>query len=256
MIAQKQKRVGLALGGGVARGPAHIGVLAVLEEEGIQIDFVSGTSAGSIVGALFAAGLPMERIYDLISTISWSRFTSLVWPKEGFVSLDKLETWLIGVIGDVKFEDLNKPYCVIATDMQLGSPVRFIQGRLAPAVHASCSVPGFIKPVCIDGRILGDGSLVDTVPVNVLREMGADYVIGVDLFSSAIRSGWGPFGFGFTAVEILVERAGGGTWNADCTIIPKLAGVSYLSFRNKKKLIALGRQAALEKVSEIKRDLE
>jgi NTE family protein len=243
MIAQKQKRVGLALGGGVARGPAHIGVLAVLEEEGIQIDFVSGTSAGSIVGALFAAGLPMERIYDLISTISWSRFTSLVWPKEGFVSLDKLETWLIGVIGDVKFEDLNKPYCVIATDMQLGSPVRFIQGRLAPAVHASCSVPGFIKPVCIDGRILGDGSLVDNV-------------IGVDLFSSAIRSGWGPFGFGFTAVEILVERAGGGTWNADCTIIPKLAGVSYLSFRNKKKLIALGRQAALEKVSEIKRDLE
>jgi NTE family protein len=252
MVPQTLKRVGLALGGGVARGPAHVGVLAVLAEAGIPIDFVAGTSAGSIVGALFAAGLRMDEIFGLVNSLNWRTCASLVWPKEGFVSLDKLEAWLVKALGDVKFEDLKKPYCVTATDMRSGTAVRFAQGRLAPAVHASCCVPGFIRPVHMDGKILGDGSLVDTVPVGVLREMGADYVIGVDLFTSAIRPGWGSLGMGFTAVEILVQRAGGGTWSADCLITPKLAGVSYLSFRNTEKLIALGRQAAQEKLPEIK----
>ena len=242
----------MALGGGVARGPAHVGVLAVLDEAGIPIDFVSGSSAGSIVGALFAAGLSMQHIFNLVGYINWRTCASLVWPKEGFVSLYKLEAWLVEELGDIKIEDLKKPYCVTATDMQKGTAVRFTQGKLAPAVHASCCVPGFIRPIHMDGKILGDGSLVDTVPVDVLREMGADYVIGVDLFSSAIRPGWGSLGMGLTAIEILVERAGGGTWSADCLITPRLKGVSYLSFKHREKLIALGREAAQEKMPEIK----
>jgi NTE family protein len=252
MDTRLRPKVGLALGGGVARGIAHVGVLAVLAEQGIPVDFVAGTSAGSIVGAFFAAGLSIEKISNLVKSIGWRRCAGLVWSKEGFVSLAKLEAWLVETLEDVKFEDLIKPYCVTATDMETGMPVRFTQGRLAPAVHASCCVPGFIRPVRMDGRILGDGSLVDTVPVDILRKMGAEYVIGVDVFASAIRPRWGAPGMGFTAIEILVQRAGGGTLSADCLITPRLAGISYINFSNKDKLVALGRAAAEEKIPEIK----
>ncbi len=252
MVSQISLRVGLALGGGVARGPAHLGVLQAITAAQIPIDMVAGTSAGSIMGVLFAAGLTLDQIRQLVDQMSWGKLARLVWPREGFASMDKLEAWLIKLIGDKNFEDLSKPFCVIATDLETGQPVRFSRGRLAPAVHASCCVPGFIRPVRWDGKILGDGSLVDTVPVDSLRDMGADYVIGVDIFTAAIRPGRGPFGMGFTAIEILVERAGSGTRTADCLIAPELAGMSYLSFKNNQKLIALGRQAAEAKIPEIK----
>jgi NTE family protein len=255
MVFHTNHRVGLALGGGVARGLSHLGVLSVLTEAEIPIDFVAGTSAGSIAGAFFASGLPLDQIYNLMNELSWRRFARLVWPKEGFISLDKLESWLVETLENRKFEELTKPYCVLATDLETGKPMRYSQGPLAPAVHASCCVPGFIKPVRMDGKILGDGSLVDTVPVDVLREMGADYVIGVDLFSPAIRPKWGVFGMGITAIEILVQRAGEGAQSADCLITPKLAGVSYISFKNKTKLVALGRRAAEEMIPKIKQDL-
>jgi NTE family protein len=115
-------------------------------------------------------------------------------------------------------------------------------------VRASCSVPGFVTPLEIDGRLLGDGSLADTVPVDILREMGADYVIGVDIFTSSIRPRWGPFGMGFTAMEILVQRAGGGIDTADCLISPRLGGETYLRFSKRERLFKLGEEAAEEKL--------
>ncbi len=248
MTAVGRKRVGLALGGGVVRGLAHVGVLSMLEQAGIPIDFVAGTSAGSLVGAAYCAGADIETIRSFSDDFRWWRFASLTWPVYGWISFDKLARWLVAEFGDLDFADLKKPYAVIATDLKTGEAVIFRQGRVAPAVQASCSVPGIVSPVEIDGRLLADGSLVNTVPVSVLREMGADYVIGVDIFSSSIRSRWGPFGMSITAIEILVRGAGGGIMDADCLISPNLAGRTYLRFSKRDELIKLGEEATQAKL--------
>jgi len=248
MTTAGRKRVGLALGGGVVRGLAHVGVLSMLDRAGIPIDYVAGTSAGSIIGAAYCAGAGVERIKTFGKKISWRHIARPVWPSRGWVSFDKLARWLVIEFGDLDFTDLKTPYAVIATDLKTGQAVTFRQGRVAPAVQASCSVPGIVAPVEIDGRLLADGSLVDTLPVAVLREMGADYVIGVDIFSSSIRSHWGPFGMAMTAIEILVRGAGRGIKDADCLISPDLAGKTYLRFSKRDQLIALGEEATQAKL--------
>jgi NTE family protein len=252
MGENKRRRVGLALGGGVARGLAHIGVLSVLDEAGISIDFVAGTSAGSLIGATFCAGLSIDRIKEIAMQVRWRHIARPVWPVRGFVSFERMAHWLVVALGDLDFADLKIPFAAVATDLDTGRPVKLHQGRLAPAVQASCSVPGFVQPVEIGGRLLGDGSLANSVPVSILREMGADFVIGVDIFTSSIRPRWGPFGMGFTALEILVQRAGGGIDDADCLIVPKLGGESYLRFSRKEKFYQLGRDAAHEKLDSLR----
>jgi NTE family protein len=226
------------------RGLAHIGVLSVLEREGIPIDYVAGTSAGSLIGAVYSAGLSVEEILEFATRLHWWNIARPVWPVRGFVSFDKMERWLVKELGDLDIADLKLPYAAVATDLRTGQPVCFRQGKLAPAVRASCSVPGVVTPVELDGHLLGDGSLANTVPVSVLREMGADFVIGVDIFQSSIHPRWGPFGMGFTALEILVQRAGGGIVQADCLISPELGGETYLRFSQKERLFDLGAKAA------------
>lgn len=252
MEESKRKKVGLALGGGVVRGMAHLGVLAVLEQAGIPIDFVSGTSAGSIIGATYCAGVSIETIKKYSLKLRWWHVARPVWPTDGFVSFAPLRRWLAVKIGDLDFADLKIPFVVVATDLESGRPVRLDRGCLGKAVQASCAVPGLIRPVKMDGRMLADGSLSDTVPASILREMGADYVIGVDIFSPAIRRWLGPLGMGIAALEILIERAGGGIDQADCLIAPRLAGKTYVRFSKRDELYDLGVQAAREKIPEIK----
>lgn len=248
-------KVGLALGGGVVRGMAHIGVLSVLEEAGIPIDYVAGTSAGSLVGAIYCAGYSTTQIKENAMRLRWWHLLRPVWPRQGFFSFDLMERWLVRTLGDLTFSDLKIPFAAVATDLERAAPVWLRQGRLAPAVRASCSVPGIFTPVRLDGLVLGDGSLADTVPVDVLRLMGAQYVIGVDIFIASIRRGWGAFGMGVNALEILVERAGGGIDRADCLIAPALRGESYLRFSQRERIYRLGEQAAREKLPAILRDL-
>ncbi len=252
MDLSKRKTVGIALGGGVVRGFAHLGVLSALIEAGIPIDFIAGTSAGSVVGASFCAGKSISEIKDFSESLHWWSIGSLVWPRRGFISFMKLERRLADWLGDPTFADLKLPFAAVAADMENGEPVVLHQGRVAPAVRASSSVPGLIVPAVIDGRMLGDGSLVDTVPANVVRKMGAEYVIGVDIFSSAIHPRLGPFGMGYTAVEILIQRAGGGIESADCLIRPNLGGKTYINFSTRLEFFELGREAALAKLDQIR----
>ena len=133
MISNGRKRVGLALGGGVGRGLAHIGVLLVLERAGIPIDCVSGTSAGSIMGAVYCAGWSLDRIREEARRIRWRQLASPVWPSRGLVSFDKLERWLVAKLGDLSFADLKIPYAAAATDLKTFEPVTLREGRLAPA---------------------------------------------------------------------------------------------------------------------------
>ncbi len=256
MTVQARKRIGLALGGGVARGLAHIGVLNALSEAGIEVDLVAGSSAGALAGALFSSGLPVKDVSLLASTLNWFRIARPVWPTSGVISFDPLRKWLVATLGDLTFEDLHLPFAVAVTDLESGEAIYLRSGKLAPAVCASCVIPGFVSAERINGLLLGDGTLVDAIPVNILRQMGADYIIGVDLFRPKLRRAWGPVGFGFSALEIILRRTGDGLEKADCLISPALSGETYFNFGKAKHLIKLGRQAAEAKIPEILAALE
>ena len=243
------------MGGGLVRGLAHVGVACALEVAGIPIDYIAGTSAGSIVAALYSAGLNAVNLRERSLDLHWWRISRPAWSRHGLLSFDHLSRWLIRVIGDLQFSELKTSCVVVATDMKKGIPVYLTQGRVAKAVQASCSVPGFVVPVEMDGRTLGDGSLTDVLPVSVLRQMGADYVIGVDIFPFKLRQNLGPIGYMLASLEILLERAGGGIVQADCLIEPSLGGKTYLNFSRRAEFIELGRQAANDKLWKIREEI-
>lgn len=237
-------RIGLALGGGVVRGIAHMGVISVLDEKGIPIDFVAGSSVGALVGGLYCAGVNMGDAHQLALSLNWFKLANIAWPRRGLLSFSKMEDWLVDTIGDCEIEALQKPFAAVTTDLDTGEKIVINSGKLAPAIRASCSIPGLVIPKDLNGRQLGDGSLVDSVPVSVVREMGAQYIIGIDILMPTVRDGWGAFGYGIDALEILVRQAGGGFGLADRVIVPQLAGMTYLRFSKIHEIYQRGREAA------------
>ena len=256
MDTRYRRRVGLALGGGVLRGIAHVGVLSVLVEAGIPIDYVAGSSSGAIIGAAYCLGVPIDEMLRRAKSFRWWKALRPVWPARGLFSFDGLADWLIKQQGDLHFSDLKLPFVVMTTDLGAGAPHPIFEGRLAPAIQASCSVPGVIAPVEMDGRLLVDGAISCSLPVPVLRQMGAEYVIGVDIFAPKIRRFLGPLGYGLAAFEVLVERAGSGVRLADCLIRPALSGKSYVRISQAHTLYELGRLGAMEKLDDIRQALD
>lgn len=239
-------RIGLALSGGVARGPVHVGVLSVLEQEGIPIKFVAGASAGALVGAAYCAGVSLEELRELSANLGWRNVATPTWPRYGLVSFAKMEDLIINLVGDIDIRDLAIPFTAVVTDLDRGEQVALHEGRLATAVRASCSVPGIVSPVEINGRCYCDGGVTDNLPVDIVRQMGADFVIGVDLFVPSFRRSLGPLGAGSAALQTLIRQSGGGLKEADCLITPDISGQSYLNFSRKqsKQYIAQGAAAA------------
>ncbi len=176
-----RKKVALALGGGVARGLAHIGVVRALLELGIPIDAVAGTSSGSVVGAMVAAALSPDQIEAVAKSARWTDIVKPVIPRLGLLDATRLEGLLVKILGNRRIEDLALPYACVAVDIVTGEEVILRSGSLAPAVRASCSMPGFFTPIEIGGRLLVDGGVLDNVPVDVARSLGADFVIAVDV---------------------------------------------------------------------------
>lgn len=250
-----RKRVGLALSGGVTRGPAHIGVLQVLIDAGIPIDGVAGVSAGSIIGAAFCAGISLPDMITLAGQINWRRIARPVWPRRGFVSFKRLEKFVAELVEDRDFKEMATPFVVVATDLQQGLPVTMQEGPVASAVHASCAVPGFVEPVERDGLLLGDGGASCNLPGAAVRAMGVDYVIGVDLMQPYLRRHFGAFRFGLMALETLVECSGGGLSSVDCLIRPELAGFNSLRFSQQEHLIEQGARAAKAQLDKIRAGL-
>ena len=245
-------RIGLALGGGAARGFAHYGVLVALEEAGIPIDVIAGTSAGSIMGALYAAGMALSEIDKHIQQMTWRQGAKFTLSTSGFITLSPLAGWLEAILGELHFEDLAIPFACATTDLLTGESVILNSGRLALAVQASCSIPGIVAPVLHNGRLLCDGGITNNVPVSLARQLGADYVIGVDIFEPTLKWPYGPLGHGLAAIEIMVGQAGNGTQTADCLITPNLKGRSYVHFSQRQELIEEGRQAAQQCLPAIK----
>lgn len=246
------KKVGLALGGGAVRGFAHIGVIQVLQREGIPIDFVAGTSVGSIIGAAYCTGMPLEEIIEASKKITWFRIVRPHWGSDGIVSFRGIRTLIENIFDTPTFEGLQTPFAVVTTDIDADEGVVISDGQVAPAVEASCSVSGVVAPVEWQGKRLADGIFVNAVPVSVVQEMGADYVIGVDVFKPLIRPRWGFISHLVNAFEIVLRHAGGGMESADCLISPDIGGFTYLRFAKRNELIEMGRHAAESKLPEIK----
>jgi len=182
--------VGLALGSGSARGWAHIGVIRALAETGISIDYVAGTSIGSVVGSVFAAG-NIDALEEVAVRLDWKQIAHLfdvVLPKSGLIDGKKVAGSIRDYLREMNIEDLPISFCAVSTDLSTGGEVAISEGDIIEAVRASISVPGIFTPVRKSGRILVDGGLVNPVPVSVVREMGADFVIAVDLNHGIVGS--------------------------------------------------------------------
>ena len=177
------KKIGLALGSGSARGWAHIGVIRALAEAGIRIDCVAGTSIGALVAAVYASG-NIDSLEEVVLQIDWKQIAyslDVVFPKSGLIDGKKVAAFIRSQVKQINIEDLPLPFRAVSTDLATGSEVVIKQGDIIEAVRASISVPGIFTPVKKGGTILVDGGLVNPVPVSVVREMGADFVIAVDL---------------------------------------------------------------------------
>ncbi|MBT8286105.1 MAG: patatin-like phospholipase family protein [Flavobacteriaceae bacterium] len=175
------KKIGLALGGGAVLGAAHIGVLKALKEKDLEICYVTGTSIGAFVAALYAFGKSWDEIRDIASELKWMDISSISLSRYSLLSNDKFGTLITDNIGDKKIEDAQIPLAIITTDAGSGEKVVLRKGPVAEAVMASTCIPGLFNPVKLDGRMLLDGGIVENVPIKTLRNIGADYVIGVDL---------------------------------------------------------------------------
>src|SRR6266478_2097693 len=173
--------VGLALGGGFARGFAHLGVLQVLEQNHIPISHIAGTSVGSILGAAYASGAPLDRIIETCRTLRFRDIARWRVSRLGLASNHRLATLIERVFESRDFEDLRIPLAVVATDLTSGEPVVFTQGNLVDAIRASCAFPGLFEPLEIGTRCLADGGLVAPVPTRAARDLGAAVVIGVSV---------------------------------------------------------------------------
>lgn len=173
--------VAFALGGGAARGFAHVGVLKVLDHYGIQADLVTGTSAGSVAGALYAAGLRGRELEEEALQMERSSITDYIFPDRGFIRGERLQRYINEVVDGRSLEELPTRFVAVATDLRSGELIAFNSGNTGMAVRASSSVPGLVQPVTIRGRDYVDGGLVSQVPVRVARDMGADVVIAVDV---------------------------------------------------------------------------
>ena len=252
-----RKRVGLALGGGGARGFAHVGVIRLLEQEGIPIDCIAGTSAGSLVGAAYAAGIRSQELLDLALNFHWRDIAWLAWSPRGLVSFERLERWLIDALGDLTFADLSMPYAAMAADMATGELVVLKTGRLARAVRVSCSAPGFVIPVEIDGRLLSDGGVLNNLPISIVREMGADVVISVGLGAPSGRYPRNALQMGVAGLDYLLMRAGDDPATADVHLpIPIWGLTSLISTTRRRRFIALGQQVAERALPAIRAALE
>jgi len=179
------KKLGIALGSGSSRGWSHIGVLNALEESEIKVDYISGTSIGSLVGAVYSIG-DIKAFEKFARSIDWKNIVSFIdvsFPVSGLISGKKLFKMLSEYYGESVIENLPIPYCAVAADVITGEEIRFNSGRVIDSVRASVAIPGVFTPFEHEGRVLVDGGIVNPVPVNVVRKMGADIVIAVDLNS-------------------------------------------------------------------------
>ncbi len=253
-------KIGIALGGGGAKGYAHIGVLGAFSEAGIEFDAVSGTSIGALVGAVYAAG-KLSRLEDV--SLKFKDIPFLLgptWPARGLFSGNYVDRLLGEIVGIENIEDLGKPFAAVAVDVNRAETVTFTSGSLRTAVHASMAIPGLFTPVPNGDMLLVDGGVLEPVPVKVLKTLGADIIVAVDLLSNFSEDCTMA---DFSLVDI-VQRSSIIAQRRlteysfrecppDVVVSPCLLGVKVLDFHRGSSIIEVGREAAQSAVPELKR---
>ena len=251
--------IGVALGGGFARGIAHIGVLRVLEQEGIPVRVVTGTSVGALIGAIYCSGLSPAEMEEVAHNSRFTTFARWTLSRHGFASNDRMITFLTRTLKVKTFEELVIPLGVTATDFNTGKGVVFHSGSIIDPVRASCAYPGMFLPVEIRGRYLVDGMLSHPVPTQPLREMGADRVLAVHLKGTWANGGPPRHLFDVIGQSFAIaQEAMSGLWKeaADLVIEPDVAGFAYDDFKRADDLIRVGELAMREALPEVRKWLE
>ena len=250
----KPVRIGLALGGGAARGFAHIGVIQALEESGLRPDLVVGTSAGSVVAALYASGKGGKELAALADTMDETAFTDWSFPGRGLIRGEALARYVREQTGGRAIDQMKMPLGIVATDLDSGQAILFQRGDTGMAVRASSAVPAVFQPVRIGTHEYVDGGLVAPVPVRFARQMGADIVIAVDILAppegnatgDAMRMLLQTFAIMGRSINSLELR------EADIVLRPRLNGFASADFSNRKASIAAGRVAMLAQLGELR----
>ena len=251
-------RIGLALGGGAARGFAHIGVIQALESAGIRPDLVVGTSAGSLVAAMYASGKDGAELARLALAMDESAITDWSFPGRGVIRGEALARYVRGHTGGLAIEQMTLPLGIVATDLDSGEAVLFQRGDPGAAVRASSAVPAVFQPVTIGAREYVDGGLVAPVPVRFARQMGAELVLAVDISSPPDGNPTGD------AVRLLLQTFAimGRSINrfelreADIVVRPRLIGISGADFTLRRQAIAAGREAMIALLPELRQRIE
>jgi NTE family protein len=251
--------IGVALGGGFARGMAHIGVLKVLEQEGIPVRMIAGTSVGALIGACYCSGLSIEELEKVARSVRFTTFARWTVSRYGFASNDRMVQFLNRTLKVKTFEELRIPLGITATDFNTGEGVVFHSGSMIDPVRASCAYPGMFLPVNIRGRWLVDGMLSHPVPTSPLHEMGADRVIAVHLRGQWSKDGaprhlFDVIGQSFAIAQDQMSHLWRGA--ADVIVEPDVAGFAYDDFKRAGELITAGETATQKALPEIRKWLD
>jgi NTE family protein len=262
VVELPRPKIALVLGGGAARGIAHIGVIRTLEQEKIPIDMIVGTSVGSLIGAIYASDLNSFELewtafsFEKESLIDYGIMNAF--SGMGLATGDKLEEFVRAKIPTANIENLKLPFAAVATDLNRGTRVVLDRGSVAKAVHASSAIPGVFNPVDHQGKLLVDGGVMDNIPIDVARERGADIVIAVDISENVAN-------FNITNLVDVMLQAVNIMFNenvrykkkeADVLITPRVGSVAMLDFTQKKRCMQAGIEAAQMAMPEIRKKIE
>ncbi len=256
MTQSRKPSIGLALSGGAARGIAHIAVLEMLEQEGIPIHAIAGTSAGSIIGAFYCAGMTLREIKGILLKAKWKDVLKFIVPRQGLISGEGIFRFMDELLPIKKFSALQIPFAAVATDLHTGEKVSITTGSVARAVQASCSLPVIFTPVEINKRLLVDGGVSSQIPVRTVREeLGVQHVIAVNVNYKAIE---------LDKFDNLISIAAhlSALWAsrnareeeklADVVISVNAKGIALYDLSHSLELLKRGEKAAMEKMAEIK----
>lgn len=255
--AGERPTIGLALGSGAARGMAHLGVLRILEQEGIPIDMIAGTSVGSMVGGVYAAGMSVKDCVKVLSTISWGQLVRPTFPMRSLVHNAPMISFIEKYIGKRQIEDLPIPFGAIASDVSNGEAHIMRTGSLAHAICASTAVPVAMRPVNHQGKQLADGAVVHPVPAALVRSMGADIVIAVNVCPESFTKGSARHLIDslMNTIDIMSAKLVKEELQlADIILRPDL-GFNQISFKDADNYIAAGEVVTIESIARIRQKI-
>jgi NTE family protein len=250
----KPAKVALVLGAGASRGFAHIGVIKVLEANGVPVHMVVGTSAGSFVGSLYASGMDGYQLQSLAISVQKGDIADICLPDNGFIKGELLEAFVNRQVKNLPMEKLKLPFYAVATNIQTGKEMVFGRGNTGTAVRASCSIPGIFRPVVAGGQMYVDGGVVSPIAIDAAKRQGADIVIAVDISSDRDKSQ--PNGTMATilqSVNIMYSKISENQLpRADVVIRPKVGAFGSANFDKRHEAIMEGEKAANEAMPKIK----